>query len=462
MTASEQVFADYNGAVTQSRSVDFFQSTPRWPSATTTFAFNTDYLTPVALTALLPFFFAIVAVIVLLINLIIRFTCLFERRDARLKRLQGSRRGSLMLAPLSILLLLLIFVFTSLGLLGNASLNHSSLDALDVFSGLVNDLSRTGFAVVNTTIILRSRLAAFNASDADVSAPLLGDIVGDLIRPTLKATQGFMLERYPNAVPLREVLTSIVNNIEDVFKIVRGIVGLVYSVVFTIIIILVSAPPLLRIATARSTPKVASVIAYLLFLFVPAILAWVLVGVMSAIGATVADICASLDVYRQVLRGTGSSPGDNAFVQSGFVCPDGLTAESLREQIDDTASSILQSELARSTVELLLSTPANQIAEVTTWTSSQLPRYLNCSAQIHFSGQLEYVTCSKNGNSAIDGIYTLWISFIGLAVCLTVAMFVSLLGVQVMRALDVWPLFEDAKKETNPTEEISTAQHDTP
>lgn len=440
MAATAQVFAQFNDTIEQSRAVKIFRATPRWPSASSTFAFTTKYLKPVALTAILPMFIAVVIVLGLVIHVIVRFTCRCQKTNARLRRLQTSRQATFALVPLSTALLLFIFVFTSLGLLGNATLNHSSLDSLDVFSGLVNDLSRAGFAVVNTSILLRSRLEAFNATSADVGTPILAEIVEvDLVRPTLRASQIFMLERYPNVIPLREALSSVVNNLDEVFSTVRRIVGLVYSVLFAIMLILVSAPPLLRIATAHSSSRICSVVAYLLYLFVPSIVSWVLVGVLSAVGATVADVCTSLDVYRKVLRGTVAAPKDNAFVNSGFVCPNGLTGESLKSQIDNTAKSILQSNLARSTVELLLSTPAEQIAETASWTSDQLPKYLDCDAQIRFSGQLEFVTCGKNGNSAIDGIWNLWVAFIGLAVCLSIAMFASLMGLQVMRVLDVWP-----------------------
>ena len=112
-----------------------------------------------------------------------------------------------------------------------------------------------------------------------------------------------------------------------------------------------------------------------------------------------------------------SSAKTNAFVSSGFVCPDGLPGDSLEEQVNSAAASIMQSDLAKSTVRVLLNTSVSDIVNVTKWTANQLPQYLNCTAQIRFAGQLEFVACSRNGLSSINGIYHLWVAFVGLSIC---------------------------------------------
>lgn len=458
MTADAQVYVNFSTVIQQSTAVDFFRTTPRWPSASSDFDFSTSYLLPVALTAVLPLLFAVVVLVFLIIHVAIRFTRWNERINERIHRLRSSKEAAVYLVPISTVLLLFIFVFTSLGLVGNASLNHSANDGLDVFVGLVTDLHRTGFTVVNTSVVLRDRLSQFNAS-RDAPESILANIVGDLSRPALAASQKFMLDRYPDVRPLGDALNTLVDNVRDVFDIVRRVVSAVYSVIFIVILMLVSAPPLLRIATGSSAPRILSVTAYLLYLFVPAVLAWVLVGVLSAVGAVVADVCTSLHTYRAVLRNdvsiSASSSQSNAFVSSGFVCPDGLSADSFKDQINSAAVSVLQSELAKSTVRLLLNTSAEQVFEVAKWTANELPQYLNCSAQIRFSGQLEFVACSNDGLSAINGVYQLWVAFIGLAVCLSMVVFMSLMGLPIMRALDVWP--SPAEKLPQPSDDPRTS-----
>ena len=442
MTADAQVYADYSAAIPPSAAVAFFRATPRWPSAPPDFDFSTAYLIPVALTAALPLAFAAVVVVLLIVHVAVRYTRWNARINHRIYFLRASRHASLCVVPASAALLLLIFVFTSLGLLGNAALNHSANDALDVFVGLVNDLQRTGFTVVNTSTLLRDRLSRFNAT-TDAPESVLKDIVGDLSRPALTASKIFMLDRYPDVRPLGDALAILVDSVRGVFDVVRRIVSAVYSVIFIVILLLVSAPPLLRIATGSSAPRILSVTAYLLYLFVPALLAWLLVGVLSAVGAAVADVCVSLHTYRAVLRGeisaTAASAQSNAFVSSGFVCPDGLSAESFYDQVFGAIESIRESDLANSTLQILLNTSSEQVIGVAVWTANELPQYLNCSAQVRYTGQLEFVACSSDGLSAINGIYHLWVAFIGLSICLSLVVFLSLVGLPVMRALDVWP-----------------------
>lgn len=451
MSGDDQVFKNFSEEIVQSRAVEFFRSTPRWPTATTDFQFSTEYLKPVALTAILPLFFAVFIVLIIAIAIIVRYTCLSTQILNRLQSQYESQRATLVLVPISAILLTAIFIFTSIGLLGNATLNHSSNDALDVFTALVNDLSRSGFVVADTAILLKSRLESFNPNPQTGNDSILPEIVGDLVTPALLASKRFILSRYPDVAPLRMALQDLRDSILDVFNRVRRLVGIVYLGLLITITLLLVAIPFLRLATAKSTRRFVSVIAYVACLFVPTLLAWVLVGVLSAVGAIVADVCVSLSEYREVLRNvtTEDAMKNNTFVKSGFTCPDGMSAEALEKQIGDTALSVLQSDLARSTIQLLLSTAPEKIAETAEWTSKQLPRYLDCSAQVIFTGKLEFVACGRDGLSAIDGIWNLWSCFIGLATCLSIAMLASLLGVHIMRFLDVWPYISDEEWDTD-------------
>lgn len=435
---SSQVFVNYSATINQSSIVDFFRSTPRWPSASKDFDFSFDYLTPVALTALIPVIFASCLILLLLIHLVVRFTCRKDKVDDRLHRHYKSRKATYFLVPISCVLLTSIFILTSVGLIGNISLHNSAYDGIDVFSALLYDISRAGFAVVDTAIYINQRLVAFDPSDTN-GTEVLSETVGDLASNALNASKVFMLDRYPDVVPLRENLAILTNNILDVFDTLRRAVDIAYAVLLVIIFMLVTAPPLLRIATASAVPRFCSVVSYSLFLFVPALLAWALVGVMSSAGAVVADVCVSLHDYRDTLRGVASAGNSNAFIASGFTCPSGLSAEELRTQIDDTTSSILQSDLARSTVERLLATPARAVAEAADWTADQLPPYLDCSKQVQFAGQLEFIACGDHRHSTMVAIYALFVAFIGLALALSLSLFASLMGLRVMRALDVWP-----------------------
>lgn len=462
MSGDDQVFKNFSEEIVQSRAVQFFQSTPRWPTASTDFQFTVEYLRPVAFTAILPLFFAVFVIFILAIAIVVRYTCLSTQILNRLRLQYESQRATLALVPISAVLLTAIFIFTSIGLLGNATLNHSSNDALDVFTALVNDLSRSGFVVADTAILLKSRLEQFNPDSTTGNNSILPELVGDLVTPTLLASKRFVLSRYPDVSPLRSALQDLRDSLLDVFNSVRRLVGLVYIVLLITIAALLIAIPALRVVTARSTKPWVSVAAYIVCLFVPTLVAWVLVGVLSAVGAVVADVCVSISEYRDVLRNVTSEfeLRNNSFVKSGFTCPDGMSAEELEHKIGSTAVSVLQSDLARSTIQLLLSTPPERIAETADWTSKQLPRYLDCSAQVIFTGKLEFVACGRDGLSAIDGIWNLWSCFIGLAICLSIAMLASLLGVHVMRFLDVWPYISDDESDIDRRDGTSRVSND--
>lgn len=443
MSADAQVIANYSADIPLSSAVNFFRSTPRWPSATDVFDLSFDYAVPVALTALIPIIFAFILTIAFIIHLVIRFTIRYTSTNSRLTRLSNSKRASYFLIPFSAALLVLICIFTSLGLVGNATLNHSSNDVMDVLNGLVNDISRSGFAVVDTAVLLSNRLKKFDPDNGPLPTAL-SETVGDLLIPTLVATHTYIVERYPVVGPLRSALSTFRQNIIDVLDIIRRALDIVYLVLLVIILLLLSAPPLLHIASKNRSSRFCAISFYVIYLFVPALLAWVLVGVVSAVGAIVSDVCVSLSDYRDHLRGISiSNTTENAFISSGFVCPGGITGSELKTQIEDTAKSILQSDLAATTIERILNTSANEIAEAAKWSGKEVPRFVDCSAQVEFAGRLQLIACGRDSRSAVDGIVNMWVAFLGLSICLSIAMFASLTGINVLRALDIWPTLTD-------------------
>jgi len=126
--------------------------------------------------------------------------------------------------------------------------------------------------------------------------------VGDMSLSALAASQKFVLDRYPDVKPLRKSLQVLVDNVKDVFHTVRNLIKIVYSVLFAIMLIIISAPPLLRIATITHSSKYISIASYLLYLLIPTLLSWLLIGILSSIGAVVSDVCRSLHDYRTFLN----------------------------------------------------------------------------------------------------------------------------------------------------------------
>lgn len=158
----------------------------------------------------------------------------------------------------------------------------------------------------------------------------------------------------------------------------------------------------------------------------------------SGVGAVGADLCEAIHEYRSVLMGTGTAKGSNPLIDSGFTCPEGVQVSLLKEHIENTATSLVQNELTKDTVQLLLNTSAEQLAEMARWSGEEVVRKLDCSEQISFSGRVEFVVCGAGHQSAIDGVYGLWVGSLGLALSLNAALFFSLFGMQVAGGILIW------------------------
>lgn len=303
-------------------------------------------------------------------------------------------------------------------------------------SGIVSDVSRVGYAMVDTAVYMRGQLKAFDPSTTD--SQIFASAIGDFITPTLESMRDYAVSAYPDVVPLRSSLKSLIESITEVLDIIRKAVTIIYAVVLALLLLLSSAPLLLF--TSDALPKrarCARIFTQIVYLLLPALLAWLLVGVTSVVGAVVSDVCVSIHDYRAVLMSTGNASVNNPLVNSGFVCPDAILPSDLRSQIDDTSAAILQSQLATSTVELMLNTSAKGIIDSADWSADQIIRLLDCSMQIDFSGKLEFVVCGHEGQSAMEGIFDLWIGFLGLAIVLGFSLIITLFGVQVASSMFV-------------------------
>lgn len=442
--AGALVDANFSAPVELSHAVSFFRSTPRWPSASNEFALSYDYLTPVALTALIPVFVVVVVILFFVFLVITRYTCRERAVDARILRMHLSSIGTFLQIGIAVGVSFLIFLFIALGIVSVTEVNFSARDGLDVIIGLVTDISRTGRAFVDVGILVENRLKKFSPADDITNNNVLSNALRDQFVPAFSAVQDYVLQSYPDLEPLRDALEAVVDDITNVLDIVRKAISLASGVLFAICLLLLLAPVMLFFLDSMPLDKRSRpwrVFVHILVIVFPALLAWAMVGLTSAVGATVSDVCVMLHDYRDVLFGkiNAADIPTNALVKGGITCPDAVDPKRLSEQFNGTIESVLQSELAASSINILLQTPASSIAETAEWTRDEILRYVDCSALIEFSGQLEIIACSAEGKSAIRGIFDLFVSFLGLSLILVVAFFLSLLGMRVAWSLLVWP-----------------------
>lgn len=442
--ASALVGANFSAPFELSDAVSFFRSTPRWPSASHEFALTYDYITPVALTALIPIFVVILLVALFIFLLIIRYTCCEQAVDARILRMHRSPTATYFQIGTSVFVTFVVFLFIGLGIVFVTEVNFSARDGLDIITGLVVDVSRTGFAFVDVGILIEERLKSFSPADDISSSNVLSGTLGGQFVPAFEAVQRYVLGSYPDLEPLRDSLETAVDDIGHVLDVVRKAISLASGVLVAICLLLLLAPVMIFFLDAMPLNKRSRpwrVFVHVLVIIFPALLAWAMVGITAAVGATVSDVCVTLHDYRDVLFGKINAEDipANALVKGGITCPDTVDPKRLTEQFNGTIESVLQSDLAVSSIDVLLQIRALSIAETARWSRDEVIRYVDCSALINISGQLEVIACSAEGKSAVQGVFDLFVSFLGLSLILSVALLLSLLGMRVAWSLLVWP-----------------------
>ncbi|CDF36225.1 unnamed protein product [Chondrus crispus] len=439
--ASVQPEADFLLPIAPSSAVSFFRSTPRWPGAARAFDFTTDYVARNALTALIPAFFAVFLVLLYLVLLTIRYTCKESSVDARLLTPPRTRRATLLALLVSVALTFVIFLFIALGISSVTAANFAFRDALDVISGLVADVSRVGYAFVDVAVDVQNRLLSFSAA-AQEDTPLTAALP-DQYLPALRAVPEYITSVYPDLGPLTDSIEVLLEDITDVLKATRKAIALASGVLVAICLLLLLAPVLLLLLDSMPLGKRSRpwrVFVHILILIFPPFLAWTMVGITSAVGAVLSDVCVMFNDYRQVLSGTLAAADipENALINAGATCPTTVDATRVAEQMNGTIESILQSPFATQSVKIILDIAPQKLADTAAWSRDEITAYLNCSRLIEFSGQIEFIACGAEGKSAIEANYDLFVSFLGMALVLSLALFLSLVGLRVTWSLFVW------------------------
>eukprot|EP00177_Eucheuma_denticulatum_P001685 GFKZ01003033.1.p1 GENE.GFKZ01003033.1~~GFKZ01003033.1.p1 ORF type:complete len:479 (+),score=52.18 GFKZ01003033.1:485-1921(+) len=448
--ATAQLAADFNIPITQSYGVRFFQGTPRWPTASSQFDFSFDYLTPVALTALIPLFVALVFVSLFILQLTCRYTFRESKVNARIYRMHTSRNYSVLQISLAVLLTLPITAFIALAVISVVALNFSFNDGLDMINAVASDLFLVATGIVDVGILFENRIRQFEPSFPipsflNASLPLIDPSLnlGNLTANAISAARTYILDRFPDFEPLDEAIHLRFDQVTNVLSVTRRAVDIVSAGLLAIVLFMLSAPALHFFVDALPLSKrfrPSRIIFHVLIVLVPTLLAWSFFGVTSAVGATLSDICVSLHDYRAVLLGTldSSTVPENVFVKGNVLCP-GVDATEINEQFSGTMAAVLQNEFARDIIQNVLSTTAESIASTTDWTRDRVGGYTDCTQLIRFSGQLEFIGCGREGKSAVQAVFDLWVAFLGMSIALTVAVFLSLWGVRIGWGLLVWP-----------------------
>lgn len=441
--ADAQLHIRFNQSIPQSSAVSFFRNIPRWPNSHNEFELSFDYLTPVALTTLIPLFVSLIIIFLFIIQLSCRYSLREPKVDDRIFRMHRSRPYTILQISVAVALIFSILLFIAVAMISVVALNFSFQDGLDMIGGVAEDLFHVSSGFVDVAQQFRDRIVNFDPNVSQGSG-VISDSFGDFVTPALNSLRAFVLDRYPDVTRLNEAISTRSEQVKNVLRVTLRAVNLVSAGLLAIIISLLAAPGLHFLVDAfplNRRYRFCRIMFHVMVTIFPTLLAWSFLGVTSAVGATLSDICTSLHDYRSVLldeidAGTVSS---NAFVKGDVLCPANVNPELIRSQFNSTVDAILQSSLARRSIRTVLGTSAESVARTAAWSRDKVMAYVDCSALITFSGKLEFITCGQQGKSSIQSVLDLWAAFLGVSLALTIAVLLSLWGMRIGWGLLVWP-----------------------
>lgn len=323
------------------------------------------------------------------------------------------------------------------------ALNFSFQDGLDIIGGVAEDLFHVSLGLVDIAQQFRDRIGSFNPNISQSSSPATQP-PGNFLTPALTTLRAFILDHYPDVSPLNEAIGTRSAQVKNVLRVTLRAINLVSAGLLAIIISLLSAPALHFLVDALPLTRryrFFRILFHILVVLFPTILAWSFLGVTSAVGATLSDICVSLHDYRSVLLSEldPTTVPMNAFVKGDVLCPKDMNPTRIRAQFNSTMGALLQNQFARSVIQTVLGTSAESVARTAEWSRDKVMAYVDCSALITFSGKLEFIACGGQGKSAIQSVLDLWVAFLGISIALSIAVLLSLWGIRVGWSLLVWP-----------------------
>lgn len=433
---------EFSHQLPSSRHVSFLRSLPRWPPRKP-FALHSDYLVPAVLSALIPIIIGLVAIVLMGCALFARLGPRRRTVDNKARAAAANPLHAWWHALLSVALSFSAGCFVAQAAIGSAVLLSALRDATDVIRALVNSVSATGFSVVDTFLAFVTRLRMLDTTSPDVISliPTPTGTKKDVMVLAFDAMRDYSLERMPNVVPLRSALNSLLQRINQALSTVTTYADVVYYAICGLLCIQIVAP-IVHLAEealfVRGAKKRWRVLLGLAYILLPVATVWILLGVASAAGVAVGDACIVLHDYRRHLLGfTEGALPKNPLIDSGLVCIGKAQSDALVSGLQDAVQALDQPVFTR-TARVLFNETADQLFQSAKDSAESLEQIINCSTLVTLSGKLEHIVCTHH-QSAARGIVELWVAFLGLGIALTIAFFVSTLGIRVAWAYYVWP-----------------------
>ena len=426
-----------------SRHVAFLRGLPRW-GGRAPFALDPSYLVPAVLSALIPVIAGAVAMLLMMVALYARLGPRRKAVDDAMRRAARAPASNWYHALASVALSFAAGTFVALASVGAAVLLDAFRDTTDVIRALVNNVSATGFAVVDTFLAFIYRLREVDLTDPQVIQLIATPKAAksDIMVKAFDAMRQYSLARMPDVQPLRQALVKLLARINDGLNMVVAYSDVVYYVICGLLCLQIVAPVVHLAEEAlfvRGSRKRWRVLLGLSYILLPVATVWLLLGVASAAGVAVGDACVVLHDYRRhILNATGTPLKVNPLIESGLVCIDPRQAALMTSGINDALKS-LDAPVFAHISGVLFKGNASDLFDAARGSARALEDIIDCTTLVNLSGKLEHIVCGA-GLSVARGLFELWVALLGLAIALTVAFFASTLGMRVAWAYYVWPL----------------------
>ncbi|GAB0492952.1 hypothetical protein MMPV_004223 [Pyropia vietnamensis] len=333
----------------------------------------------------------------------------------------------------SALSVLTLFMFVGVGLV-----------AVDAFRSSVLTVLLAGDTLAGQLRLALVPVLEFVTSLEDVltGIPGIGDIIGVGLR---------------GATSLLSQTRSSLSSATEIIDAIQSAADVVFICLLVILLVLLSAPTLtfaigscgfcgnsthnnaiLSASSARSRRRRGRTAVMLGTFLIPMPLSWALVGVVTAAGALVGDMCVTADGWHRVLLsqatgsaalGAGVNVDANRLLQTQLQCPSTLVGSNVLTGLTSLVS--LLPSVVTDLVGSLTGAANEDLMNAIDFVSGQLNALDRCDNVAPFASRLVGYGCGDRVESTVGSLQLLWAAMLGLALALTITFGLAAAGLDV-------------------------------
>lgn len=428
--AARAVDIDYRLLLPVSKAAGFFHSYPRLRGvAPNTFDISAQYRSNVYLLGV-PYVVAAAVLMLGFVGINLFFYLWRGVPPGADDTEDGSRAHRNITGKLYLLLSAFIHVFillcVGIAAAANATMRQAGLSAQDAVQATRSSISAQLIAPMSMLSHTYSRGSGSTSIGMNIEESVTAD---DIIRMLGRHKNNFA-DIIENAVP-------ILDNLDDIGKYIRYLSVRVYFwiafmlgvCIVGVFVILVSdiVPP-----RAHKT-RIATIIIFA----VPLAVSWILIAMVTSLGAATGDFCAAVTEYHVLVNnqayGTSQSefqvPDQNIFVTFDLQCPIFSSSSEDLKAIDTFLDSAVASPRIKQGLSLITGEKnPQQWDRGILWIQKSISQYKTCDSLVSLGGYLSFHICGNCNQSAVSAMAIIWIASIGICLLFVLLLFFSSVG----------------------------------